>query len=57
MGPFDVQAQGRVACCEAQTALQAGVRLHGGVDHHHQLFHLPLHYWQSQFNDFLVTSD
>ena len=31
MGPLDVDAEGRVGGCEAQTALQAGVRFHGGV--------------------------
>ena len=31
MGPFEVKSEGRVGGCEAQMALQAGVRFHGGV--------------------------
>ena len=31
VGPLEVQAQGSAVRGEAQTALQAGVRLHGGV--------------------------
>ena len=28
---FDLEVEGRVGCFVAQTALQTGVRLHGGV--------------------------
>ena len=31
VGPFEVKSEGRVGGCEAQMALQAGVRFHGGV--------------------------
>ena len=31
VGPIDLEMEGRVGCFVAQTALQAGVRLHGGV--------------------------
>ena len=31
MGPFDVESEGGVGGSEAQAALQAGVRFHGGV--------------------------
>ena len=31
MGPLEVQAEGSAVRSEAQTALQAGVRLHGGI--------------------------
>ena len=31
VGPFEVELEGGVTGCEAQLALEAGVRLHGGV--------------------------